>query len=135
MNPYYRLFIGVLLLISVGCAGVFTPPTDNDVYIEITPTLEESDIEHTAEDQSTVPLTLNIWVTPNFDPALDSDASHLFQEKIDDFSKGHPGVRVIVRVKNLTGSAGMLESLTAANRAAPLALPDLILIPSTLLYE
>jgi ABC-type glycerol-3-phosphate transport system substrate-binding protein len=45
----------------------------------------------------------------------------------------NPGVRIEVRIKSSEGVGGLLESLVAANAAAPLALPDLIALPRPLL--
>ena len=75
------------------------------------------------------PTTLRIWLPPQFDPSQDSPASRLLQEKLDEFVEQHPGVRIEVRIKALDGPGGLLDALSAANAAAPLALPDLILLP------
>jgi len=53
----------------------------------------------------------------------------LLKERLDDFSKRRPGVKVEVRIKNLEGPGSLLESLIATKEAAPLALPDLIALP------
>jgi ABC-type glycerol-3-phosphate transport system substrate-binding protein len=75
------------------------------------------------------PTILRIWLPPQFDPSLDSPASRLLQEQLDAFVEQHPGVRIEVRIKALDGPGGLLDALSAANSAAPLALPDLILLP------
>lgn len=75
------------------------------------------------------PTILRIWLPPQFDPSLDSPASRLLQGQLDAFVEQHPGVRIEVRIKALDGPGGLLDALSAANSAAPLALPDLILLP------
>lgn len=75
---------------------------------------------------SSGPLTLKIWLPPDFDPANETPQGDALQARLDEFSERHPGVRVEVRIKALEGSGGLLDSLGAAYAAAPLALPDLI---------
>jgi ABC-type glycerol-3-phosphate transport system substrate-binding protein len=75
------------------------------------------------------PITLRIWLPPQFDPSQNNPASRLLQEQLDAFIEEHPGVRIDVRVKSLDGPGGLLDALSTANAAAPLALPDLILLP------
>jgi ABC-type glycerol-3-phosphate transport system substrate-binding protein len=66
---------------------------------------------------------------PEFDPEGTSPASQLLKARLDEFAKENPDVRLEVRVKALEGVGGLLDSLVAANVAAPLALPDLVLLP------
>ena len=75
------------------------------------------------------PTILRLWLPPQFDPTQDSQASRLLQKQLDAFVGQHPGVRIEVRIKALDGPGGLLDALSAANAAAPLALPDLILLP------
>jgi ABC-type glycerol-3-phosphate transport system substrate-binding protein len=70
--------------------------------------------------------SLVLWVPPEFDPAADTHAGRLLQQRLDEFSRQNGGVRVIVRVKASNGAGGLLESLNAAGAAAPLALPSVI---------
>ncbi len=78
-------------------------------------------------------LTLNIWLPPQFDPAGGSLAASILQSRLDEFSQQHPQLRINARVKAETGAGGLLDSLLSAQQAAPLALPDLALLPSSLL--
>jgi multiple sugar transport system substrate-binding protein len=79
------------------------------------------------------PLTLRIWVPPQFDPAGGSDAGKLLQERLDVFSQRRPEVQIEVRVKSLDGPGGLYESLAAATAAAQLAMPDLVALPHPLI--
>jgi ABC-type glycerol-3-phosphate transport system substrate-binding protein len=72
---------------------------------------------------------LRIWLPPQFDPSQENPASRLLQERLDAFAQEHPGVRIETRIKAQDGPGGLLDALSAANAAAPLALPDLILLP------
>jgi hypothetical protein len=76
---------------------------------------------------------VRIWVPPEFDPAGNSPASHLLKARLEEFITEIPKSRLEVRVKALDGEGGMLDSLVAANAAAPLTLPDLVLLPRPLL--
>lgn len=76
---------------------------------------------------------MTIWLPPQFDPASGSLSGKLLQERLDEFSARRPGIRLDVRIKSLEGNGGMLDGLSAANAAAPQALPDLILLPRPLL--
>ncbi len=76
---------------------------------------------------------VRIWLPPDFDPQGNSPASRLLKARLEQFASENPDVRLEVRVKALEGEGGMLDSLVAANVAAPLALPDLVLLPRPLL--
>lgn len=84
---------------------------------EIIPTIE-------ATPEPVTQLTL--WVPPEMDPELDTEASQLFADQLQYFSDLHDGLDIKVRVKAASGAGGLLDALTAASAAAPDALPDLI---------
>jgi ABC-type glycerol-3-phosphate transport system substrate-binding protein len=67
-------------------------------------------------------------VPPQFDPASGTLAGDLLQDRLDEFSAENQSVRVEVRVKASEGQGGMIDALSSANAAAPLALPDLVLL-------
>jgi ABC-type glycerol-3-phosphate transport system substrate-binding protein len=72
---------------------------------------------------------VRIWVPPQFLPGDDTRAGSLLQDRLDEFAQRRSGVRIEVRAKAVSGPGGLLDSLTSANAAATLALPDLILLP------
>jgi len=76
---------------------------------------------------------IRVWLPPQFHVSRDTAASRLLQARIDAFAEARPGLLVDVRAKAETGEGGMLNTLGAANSAAPAALPDLILLPRPLL--
>jgi multiple sugar transport system substrate-binding protein len=78
-------------------------------------------------------MVLQIWLPPEFDPNVNEIASGYLKARLDEFASANPGVSLEIRVKALEGTGGMLESLVAANAAAPKALPDLVLLPRPLL--
>lgn len=79
------------------------------------------------------PLTLRIWLPPQFDPAQDTAAGRLLRERFLEFTRERPRVTLDIRVKAPQGPGGLLDSLTTAAAAAPQALPDLTALPRDLL--
>jgi ABC-type glycerol-3-phosphate transport system substrate-binding protein len=76
------------------------------------------------------PLTLTLWLPPSFSPFSGDLPATLLQDRLDEFHEMYPNVQVEIRLKLEGGSGGMLDSLINALSAAPLALPDLVLISS-----
>jgi ABC-type glycerol-3-phosphate transport system substrate-binding protein len=76
---------------------------------------------------------LQVWVPPEFDPGADSAAARLLAARLEEFEERRPGVQVQVRVKAPDGPGGLLDSLTTASAAAPLAMPDLVALPRPVL--
>lgn len=79
--------------------------------------------------------TLKIWVPPQFDPSADTPAGAILQARLEEFAARRPQVEVVVRVKALTGGGGILASLRASQAAAPLAMPDLVMLSRPLLED
>ena len=127
----------ILLGVSLGGCGSLTElipllqPTGTPQATAIipTPTIE---VEEPTVDAGGVEgvTTLTIWLLPPFDPHNDSSAGALLLERLDEYTALHPGLGVDVRVKSEKGLAGILESLITTSKAAPLALPDLVLLPN-----
>jgi multiple sugar transport system substrate-binding protein len=76
------------------------------------------------------PFTLTLWIPPEFDPKSGSQAGVIFKERLDEFTAQNPEIKLDVRVKNVKGPGGLLDSLSTATAAAPSALPDLVILPS-----
>jgi len=80
-------------------------------------------------EETPPPITsLTVWVPPEMDPQLDSEASTLFTDRLSAFSDANGGIEINVRVKAASGVGGLLDSLTASSAAAPDSLPDLIVL-------
>ncbi len=79
--------------------------------------------------------TLILWVPPQFDPLDGSTASNLFLSRLDEFSSRRPQTDIQVRVKELSGEYGLLESLRTTRIAAPIIMPDLIALPRSLMEQ
>lgn len=101
--------------------GGETPsPTAPGVPAESTPLPEE-------------PLTLRIWLPIQFDPNANTLAAGLLNERLKQFAGLHPELTLDVRVKETSGAAGLLASLSAAAAAAPQTLPDVVALPAPLI--
>jgi multiple sugar transport system substrate-binding protein len=96
----------------------------------VSPTVTATNSRATPTGNSAV---LQVWLPPEFDPNVNEIASGYLKARLDEFSSANPGVSLEIRIKALEGAGGMLESLVAANAAAPKALPDLVLLPRPLL--
>lgn len=79
------------------------------------------------------PVRLKIWLPPDFSPGRGDLAATILQNQVDSFREVNPNVQIEVRLKEESGEGGLLASLQAAQAAAPLALPDLVLLSSDVL--
>lgn len=123
-----RLLAIFALAFSAGCTALpnsaVTPPapTPTQTVTILLPTPQ-------SQESPTGPVTLRIWVPPQFDPNQTTTAGRILAARLDEFTQRRPGVRLEVRVKALDGPAGLLESLTTTSAAAHQALPDLVALP------
>jgi ABC-type glycerol-3-phosphate transport system substrate-binding protein len=111
-----------------GCAQPTEPSVTASPEPAPTPTATSPAAEEPILDTPSPPTSLRLWVPPEFDPSNETRAGRLLQARLDEF-KERRSVDIEVRVKALNGPGGLTDSLSAANTAAPLALPDLILLP------
>lgn len=81
------------------------------------------------EPPASGPVTLRVWLPPQFSPNPAGEAGQLLGQRLDEFALLHPGIRITVRLKEEQGAGGMVSSLAATADAVPEALPDLVLIP------
>ena len=120
------LFILVILLAN--CAQSPIQETNSTPEPPSTPT--DSLIPTQESTQSAPePTILRLWVPPQFDPASDTPSGNLLQERLEQYTAQRPDIRIETRVKASSGSGGLLDSLSSANAAAPMVVPDLILLP------
>ena len=127
-----------LLLVLTACTSVLpqitfpwqqgTPASTGTAAPQLTETPELPVESPTMTTPQTEPDTLVIWLPAEMDPAGDSQAASLLNARLAAFAEAE-SLNISVRPKSLSGSAGLLDSLTAASSAAPQALPDLILLP------
>jgi len=127
--------VGLLLsLLLSACASLpFDLPWEKDDLPTATPPPEEvgiitptADLAYTATETPAPVTNLTIWVPPEMDPTLVTEASISFKNRLNAFSDAHDGIEIHVRVKAASGPGGLLDALTASSSAAPGSLPDLI---------
>lgn len=123
-SPRRVFVLGLLLLVACSEPPVATStpqPDDNEGTPAFTPTAGTTDQQPALE--------LTIWLPPQFDPAGNNASAALLQARLEEFSTQHSQLRINLRVKAEEGTGGLLDSLLQAHQAAPLALPDLVLLP------
>jgi ABC-type glycerol-3-phosphate transport system substrate-binding protein len=69
-----------------------------------------------------------VWIPPQFDPAAESEAASLLEERLAEFEAEHPGLLLEVRLKRSDEEHDVVNSLLLTGEAAPSVLPDLILL-------
>ncbi len=126
-------FVAVLLAASISGCEVISRIKDGLVPQETTPTLTTATTTVVAATAETTPaanqpISLVIWVPPQLEPVEGNPAGLLLATRLQEFESAHAGLNVELRVKDLTGSSGLLNSLAATSAAAPAALPGLILL-------
>jgi ABC-type glycerol-3-phosphate transport system substrate-binding protein len=82
-----------------------------------------------AASPSPATLTLRLWLPPEFDPASGELAAQLLQDRLNEFQNRRPNIKIETRIKAVDGAGGMINTLSTANAAAPLAVPDLVALP------
>lgn len=120
-------FLLLALLIIPGCSQLAFPgisptpaviPTRNPTF---TPAPEATHIP-------AGPVVLRLWVPPQFDPNGENPGADLFRRRLEEYLTKRPDVRLEVRVKATSGPGGVIDALITSNAAAPLALPDIVLL-------
>lgn len=133
----FRIILGlslVLALLLSACEGlgVELPWLTDDLPTATARPEDVNDATPTppaeAETEETPPpvTSLTMWVPPEMDPELETEASILFANRLADFSAANGDIEINVRVKAASGAGGLLDALTASSAAAPTTLPDLI---------
>jgi ABC-type glycerol-3-phosphate transport system substrate-binding protein len=136
------LGLGILVLLMIGITscnfpdiqGLLSPNSPTEI-----PSLSLASPTPNPSATPNVPVlgseTLILWVPPQFDPEDGSTASNLFLSRLDEFSSRRPQTSIQVRVKELSGEYGLLESLRTTRTAAPIIMPDLIALPRPLMEQ
>lgn len=128
--------IGILTLcLSSGCTALVDflprPSPTAPIILPIESAQQVTTLpDTTAPSPTPTPAlqTITLWVPPQFDPSGSDAAAQLLQSRLAEFSRQYPAYTVKVRIKATSGPASLLNSLSAASAAAPLAVPSLILL-------
>jgi multiple sugar transport system substrate-binding protein len=120
------------IILVAGLIGCTSPPTSGTTAVPeatATPIVEQPlQMDKTPPPQSG-PTVIKLWVPPEIDPANGSPEGDILQARLDEFTDRRPNIRIEIRVKQVDGPGGILDTLTTATAAAPLALPDLVALP------
>lgn len=131
VGAFITLIMGLSLLSA--CAGeavsgeVFETLATTSTQLTLTPqalSFPNTSVTPTVSLPAQQKLTL--WLPPQFDPSASTAGAKLLRDRLQAFEQQNPQVEVTVRLKALSGPAGLLEMLTAAHAAAPAALPSLV---------
>jgi ABC-type glycerol-3-phosphate transport system substrate-binding protein len=124
-----RLLFLILLFFVTGCTT--SPRADATPEPGVTPTPTDSSPLQTSEPDAppSGPITLRIWLPPGFDPTNDSPEAEYLQGRLDEFVERRSNVQIETRIKDVEGPGGIIDTLTTAGAAAPLAIPDLVALP------
>jgi multiple sugar transport system substrate-binding protein len=128
MRLLRRCLPWIVSVVLFGCspaASLTATPTEPD---QPGPTPSATATPPTLDDS---PVTLLLWLPARFSPDADNPAARLLSERLQTFDSNHPGITVSWRIKDEQGPAGLLETLRAADSAAPAALPDLVALDPT----
>jgi multiple sugar transport system substrate-binding protein len=123
-----RLFFLILIISLVGCTILPTSEVTPSPEATATPTVAPPTPEASVEPPSEGPMTLKIWIPPEFEAGL-TLAGDLLESRLEEFTTRRPNVMIETRVKAVSGPGGMIDTITTASAAAPLALPDLVALP------
>ncbi len=121
----------LLVLIFVLSSCVTAPPAGETPAAAMTATPAATPLPQagTADAPEAGPVTLRVWIPPQFDPASETFAAALFRARLNEFAARKQNVQVEVRIKDVDGPGGILDTLRTASAAAPAALPDLVALP------
>lgn len=132
-----QVFLAIcMLLFTAGCSllppGSPTPSASTQAALPTAGVITPSPFVSLEETPAPAEF-IRIWLPPQFDPQADTPAAKILRTHLDSFITLNPGVQIEVRTKAEDGPGGLLDSLSTANVAAPLALPDLIVLSRPLL--
>jgi multiple sugar transport system substrate-binding protein len=125
---YYLLSFVIISILLASCSALPAPVADDTPEPSPLPTATLLPTLDSTQPASG-PTVLRLWLPPQFDPAAGTPAGNLLQNRLDQYTAQRSDIRIETRVKETSGAGGLLNSLSTANAAAPLAVPDLILLP------
>jgi ABC-type glycerol-3-phosphate transport system substrate-binding protein len=130
------LILGIFLTLAA-CAQI---PFLDRFQSQVTETAPSMTMIATTPTETATPrspgkesTSLTIWVPPQFDPQGPTASGGLFKARIEEYLSDRPSLTIDVRVKDLSGPGGILDTLRTAQDAAPLVLPDVVALPRSLM--
>jgi multiple sugar transport system substrate-binding protein len=123
MGPRICSWTAIVALLLTACGSAVITPETPAATADATAT--PAAVSPTPTN-SPSPKNLTIWIATPFSPDTGSPAGTLLTDRLAEFEASHPRIHIVVRTKDASGPAGLLDTLAAASAAAPAALPDLI---------
>ncbi|HFC10427.1 MAG TPA: extracellular solute-binding protein [Chloroflexi bacterium] len=120
----FALLFATLALVAAGCTTRPAP--------QATPTATSLATPTATPTPAAPPTHLRVWLPPSLAPDASPHAADLLNTRLQAFAAAH-NITIEVRVKPLNGPAAMLTTLNATRTVAPDAVPDIVLMPRTLL--
>ncbi len=124
--PKFMRRLPVVLIVTLALSSCVSASATTTPGLPATVPSSPVPTESATEAPRPAPRSITLWVAPAFAPDSESPASALLLERLRAFEQIHPGLSILVRVKSTDGPSGLLETLVAANAAAPALLPDAI---------
>ncbi|RPI31629.1 MAG: hypothetical protein EHM70_11100, partial [Chloroflexota bacterium] len=98
MNKFIRSMVALLFLLTAACSLFPTPgglpaATQTPPATASPPPATKTSQPVTETVDTTGPVTLQIWLPPQFDPASGTEAGQLLENHLNQFAERHPGVR------------------------------------------
>jgi len=120
--------ISSLIFLLAACAPQVEPGNNQStatpnlaIDAQSTPSIADSNTE-------LGPITLRLWIPPSFSTFSGDLSSTILSERLALFHEQNPNVQIEIRLKEVEGSGSLIDSWANAAEAAPLALPDLVLL-------
>jgi ABC-type glycerol-3-phosphate transport system substrate-binding protein len=134
-NPFWRkvrisiILVFVLVILSA-CSSRLPAISQEATATSIIGAVETPIVIPSNTEAALGPVQLTIWLGPEFSPSRGDLAAQLLQNQLDSFQELNPNVQIDIRIKEEVGEGNLIDSLLAAQSAAPIALPDLVLLSS-----
>ncbi len=131
MNKYTTalfVIITILVFTLTGCSNFPNQEATEDTTTEILATPTPTPAPTQVADSPSTTTSLEVWLPPQFSPNNDDLPASLLLTRLNEFNDLYPNLNVTYRIKAESGPASLLESLKTASNAAPLVLPDLVLL-------
>ena len=106
-----------------------TAPLTEQPPASATPSPVPAETSTSAAPLTPEPLTLRLWLPPQFDPNGTSAASLVLKQRLDEYTAAHEDIHLDIRIKGRQDPESLLETLSLTRSAAPGALPDLVALP------
>ncbi|MDO9547007.1 MAG: hypothetical protein Q7J07_09715 [Pelolinea sp.] len=126
----------IVVIFLTGCNGqnildIIFPAENSETEQKIT----QGELLHEGVNQTTEPIIgppssnkISIWLPPQFDPNVDTEAGKMMLAQIKLFQEQYPEYEIDIRVKAETGPSSVFNTLLITSLVAPSALPSIVLI-------